>query len=123
MSKAHQSNDASKQEEQTFSILPHPAVCVLMVRMTSCHLCTYVTPQKTNNPADLNGPRSGDMPSVGERMSQLANSGPGPHILSNEQQSSLPAPLVRIIVTSYTVLKLFTQTREELRKRAAELNK
>ncbi|KIM24882.1 hypothetical protein M408DRAFT_331550 [Serendipita vermifera MAFF 305830] len=77
----------TKQNEPTFGILPHPA--------------------KTNNPADLNRPRAGEeMPSVGDRMSQLASSGPGPHIMSDKQKTSIGEPL----------------TREELRKRAAELN-
>lgn len=60
----------TKQNEPTFGILPHPA--------------------KTNNPADLNRPRAGEeMPSVGDRMSQLASSGPGPHIMSDKQKTGV----------------------------------
>jgi hypothetical protein len=54
------------------------------------------TLQRTNNPADLTRPQAGqEMPSVGERMSQLASG--GPQILSDEQKSGLEQPLVGVL--------------------------
>jgi len=34
------------------------------------------------------------MPSIGERLSQLASQGPGPYILSYEQETRVEQPLV-----------------------------
>lgn len=83
-----QQDRKEQPNEQRFNILPHPA--------------------KTNNPADLTRPGDGgEMPSIQDRMTQLATGARGPHILSEEQKSGLEQPL----------------THEELRVRAAQLNK
>jgi hypothetical protein len=121
------SGSQSNANEQTFSIQPHPAVrpYFYLIRIDFDDVVSGL--QKTNDPADLNPPQPGG--GLNSDPTMQAHHARDPHIPSQKIMNSLEQPLVSFFVVLSTCplanlyLMAHLQSREELRARAAELNK
>jgi hypothetical protein len=124
-SSAKISDKSNSHSEQQFTILPHPAVRDRS--QTPTCLANRTHPQKTNNPRDLEPPQPGA--GLTSKPEIAAHHAHGPQILNQDITNSLEKPAVSANSPPWyqcaarLTLNPCTQSREELRKRAEELNK
>jgi hypothetical protein len=87
------SSSKRNQDEQRFTIQPHPAVRPATATVTQArnlHLCSIL--QKTNNPADVEGPQPGGGLTSNPEMQ--AHHARGPYVPSKDIKDNLEQPTV-----------------------------
>lgn len=114
------------EEEQQFSIQPHPAVRAHRRDLPSAFMCSLPV-QKTNDPADLQRDQpGGGLNSQNEPASAFHARGPyqpPAHITNNLEQPAVSDYLGSHCLITERLADAGLQSREELQARQAELNK